>query len=88
MEQIVFAAPAICEKLTDETKECILKTTKMDEQGSKIEDFFKRTDGLYEEMKVQQLLEGTYCGYKEHIAFTCICVYSYRWNLLYFQVIE
>jgi hypothetical protein len=57
MEQIVFAVPSLCQHLTDETKALVKHETKMDEQGSKVDDFFSKTDGLYEEMKCQQQLE-------------------------------
>ena len=58
MEQIVFAVPALCEYLTEETKQDVKLRTKADEQGSKIEDFFAQTDDLYDEMINQQQLKG------------------------------
>ena len=58
MEQIVFAVPALCEYLPEETKQDVKLRTKADEQGSKIEDFFAQTDELYDEMISQQQLKG------------------------------
>ena len=58
MEQIVFAVPALCEYLTEETKQDVKLRTKADEQGSKIEDFFAQSEELYEEMISQQQLKG------------------------------
>ena len=54
----MFAVPALCEYLTEETKQEVKLRTKADEQGSKIEDFFHQSDGLYQEMICQQQLKG------------------------------
>ncbi|XP_064473340.1 inositol 1,4,5-trisphosphate receptor type 1-like isoform X1 [Ornithodoros turicata] len=58
MEQIVFPVPQICEFLTRETKVKIYNTTERDEQGSKVSDFFERTEDLFNEMKWQKKLRG------------------------------
>lgn len=58
MERIVFPIPEICEFLTEETKNSVLKTTERDEQGSKVADFFSRHDDMFSEMKWQKKLRG------------------------------
>lgn len=58
MEQIVFPVPQICEFLTRETKVKVYNTTERDEQGSKVSDFFERTEDLFNEMKWQKKLRG------------------------------
>eukprot|EP00074_Homo_sapiens_P086492 XP_016861846.1 inositol 1,4,5-trisphosphate receptor type 1 isoform X12 [Homo sapiens] len=59
MEQIVFPVPSICEFLTKESKLRIYYTTERDEQGSKINDFFLRSEDLFNEMNWQKKLRGT-----------------------------
>lgn len=58
MEQIVFPVPSICEFLTKESKLRIYYTTERDEQGSKIHDFFQRSEDLFNEMNWQKKLRG------------------------------
>lgn len=58
MEQIVFPVPPICEYLTAETKWKILHSTERDEQGSKVTDFFNRSDDMFAEMRWQKKLRG------------------------------
>ncbi|KAK7916382.1 hypothetical protein WMY93_012143 [Mugilogobius chulae] len=59
MEQIVFPVPNICEFLTTESKLRVYYTTERDEQGSKINDFFLRSEDLFNEMIWQKKLRGT-----------------------------
>lgn len=59
MEQIVFPVPNICEFLTQESKLRVYYTTERDEQGSKINDFFLRSEELFNEMNWQKKLRGT-----------------------------
>lgn len=59
MEQIVFPVPNICEFLTQESKLRVYYTTERDEQGSKINDFFLRSEDLFNEMNWQKKLRGT-----------------------------
>ncbi|KAM6981276.1 inositol 1,4,5-trisphosphate-gated calcium channel ITPR1-like [Aplochiton taeniatus] len=59
MEQIVFPVPNICEFLTSESKLRVYYTTERDEQGSKINDFFLRSEDLFNEMNWQKKLRGT-----------------------------
>ena len=59
MEQIVFPIPEICEYLTVETKHIVRMTTERDEQGSKVSDFFTRTDDMFAEMKWQKKLRAS-----------------------------
>ncbi|KAK9497764.1 hypothetical protein O3M35_004424 [Rhynocoris fuscipes] len=58
LEQIVFPIPEICEYITHETKVKILHTAERDDQGSKVSDFFERTDDMFNEMKWQKKLRG------------------------------
>lgn len=58
MEQIVFPIPEICEYITHDTKVKILNTAERDDQGSKVADFFDRTEAMFNEMKWQKKLRG------------------------------
>lgn len=58
LEQIVFPIPEICEYLTNDTKIKIFNTAERDDQGSKVVDFFDRTDEMFNEMKWQKKLRG------------------------------
>ncbi|CAG2100807.1 unnamed protein product [Medioppia subpectinata] len=58
MEQIVFPVPQICEFLTPESKTKSYHSAERDEQGSKVSDFFERTEDLFNEMKWQKKLRG------------------------------
>lgn len=60
LEQIVFPIPEICEYITHETKVKVLHTAERDDQGSKVSDFFERTDDMFSEMKWQKKLRGNY----------------------------
>ena len=58
LEQIVFPVPSVCQYLTEESKQHVLQKTKCNEQGSKVDDFFKQTQWLFEEMQCQKELRG------------------------------
>jgi len=58
LEQIVFPIPEICEYITSDTKVRILNTAERDDQGSKVSDFFERTEDMFNEMKWQKKLRG------------------------------
>ena len=58
MEQIVFPVPQICEYLTAETKIKVFQTAERDDQGSKVADFFEKTEDMFMEMKWQKKLRG------------------------------
>lgn len=58
LEQIVFPIPEICELITVDTKIKVLNTTERDDQGSKVSDFFERTEDMFNEMKWQKKLRG------------------------------
>lgn len=58
LEQIVFPIPEICELITVDTKIRVLNTTERDDQGSKVSDFFERTEDMFNEMKWQKKLRG------------------------------
>lgn len=55
----MFPVPNICEFLTQESKLRVYYTTERDEQGSKINDFFLRSEDLFNEMNWQKKLRGT-----------------------------
>lgn len=71
MEQIVFPVPNICEFLTNESKLRVYYTTERDEQGSKINDFFLRSEDLFNEMNWQKKLRGTQEGPGNTNTFPC-----------------
>lgn len=48
----------MCEYITSDTKVKILNTAERDDQGSKVPDFFDRTDYMFNEMKWQKKLRG------------------------------
>ena len=54
--QIVFPIPEICEYLTEETKHKVRVEDELDDQGSKVSDFFERTDYMFDEMRWQVCL--------------------------------
>lgn len=58
LEQIVFPIPEICEYITGDTKGKVLNTAERDDQGSKVTDFFDRTEEMFNEMKWQKKLRG------------------------------
>jgi inositol 1,4,5-triphosphate receptor type 1 len=58
LEQIVFPIPEICEYLTHDTQFKVLNTAELDDQGSKVADFFDRTEPMFNEMKWQKKLRG------------------------------
>lgn len=58
LEQIVFPIPEICEYLTRDTKIKIYNTAELDDQGSKVSDFFEKTDDMFNEMMWQKKLRG------------------------------
>ncbi|XP_033744403.1 inositol 1,4,5-trisphosphate receptor-like isoform X4 [Pecten maximus] len=58
MERIVFPIPEICEYLTEETKTRIYNCAEMDEQGSKVVDFFERHEDMFAEMRWQKKLRA------------------------------
>lgn len=61
LEKIIFPIPDVCHYLTDESKNRVMADTGCNEQGSKVDDFFKRTNELYEEMECQKDLRGDRC---------------------------
>ncbi|XP_046406859.1 inositol 1,4,5-trisphosphate receptor isoform X3 [Ischnura elegans] len=79
LEQIVFPIPEICEYLTADTKLKIFHTAERDDQGSKVSDFFERTDDMFNEMKWQKKLRGqpvlfwvsSYMSVWSNILFNC-----------------
>lgn len=58
LEQIVFPIPEICEYLTHDTKVKMFHTAERDDQGSKVSDFFERTEDMFNEMRWQKKLRG------------------------------
>ncbi|XP_050529247.1 inositol 1,4,5-trisphosphate receptor [Daktulosphaira vitifoliae] len=58
LEQIVFPIPEICEYLTHDTKVKVFHTAERDDQGSKVSDFFEKTEDMFGEMIWQKKLRG------------------------------
>ncbi|XP_038054419.1 inositol 1,4,5-trisphosphate receptor isoform X2 [Patiria miniata] len=58
MEQIVFPVPQLCEYLTAETKIKVFTKAERDDQGSKVADFFEKTEDMFMEMKWQKKLRA------------------------------
>ena len=58
LERIVFPVPQVCEFLTEETKTKVFTTAERDEQGSKVADFFERSENMFVEMQWQRKLRG------------------------------
>lgn len=58
LEQIVFPIPEICEYLTGETKRRTYLTAERDDQGSKVADFFNKSELMYTEMTWQKNLRS------------------------------
>lgn len=79
LEQIVFPIPEICELITHDTKIRVLNTAERDDQGSKVSDFFERTEDMFNEMKWQKKLRGqpmlfwvsSYMSLWSNILFNC-----------------
>ncbi|KAK0174228.1 hypothetical protein PV328_007337 [Microctonus aethiopoides] len=79
LEQIVFPIPEICELITVDTKMKVLHTAERDDQGSKVSDFFERTEDMFNEMKWQKKLRGqpslfwmsSYMSLWSNILFNC-----------------
>ncbi|KAJ3639793.1 hypothetical protein Zmor_003130 [Zophobas morio] len=79
LEQIVFPIPEICEYITTDTKIKVLNTAERDDQGSKVVDFFERTDSMFNEMKWQKKLRAqpvlfwvsSYMSLWSNILFNC-----------------
>ncbi|XP_012277978.1 inositol 1,4,5-trisphosphate receptor isoform X3 [Orussus abietinus] len=79
LEQIVFPIPEICELITRDTKIKVLNTAERDDQGSKVSDFFERTEDMFNEMKWQKKLRGqpmlfwmsSYMSLWSNILFNC-----------------
>lgn len=79
LEQIVFPIPEICEYITSDTKVRVWTTVEQDEQGSKVSEFFDRTDAMFNEMKWQKKLRAqpmlfrvsNYMSLWSNILFNC-----------------
>lgn len=54
----MFPIPEVCEYLTEDTKIRIFNTAERDDQGSKVSDFFDRTESMFNEMKWQKKLRA------------------------------
>ncbi|XP_060537009.1 inositol 1,4,5-trisphosphate receptor isoform X3 [Cylas formicarius] len=79
LEQIVFPIPEICEYITKDTKIRVLNTAERDDQGSKVADFFDRTNDMFSEMNWQKKLRAqpvlswvsSYMSLWSNILFNC-----------------
>lgn len=58
IEKLFFPIPTICHYTTADSKAQVYANTTVDEQGSKVADFFVRVSGLFEEMKWQKKLKS------------------------------
>ncbi len=58
----MFPVPSVCQYLTQESKDSVIHKTKCNEQGSKVDDFFRQTQWLFEEMQCQKDLRGKATG--------------------------
>lgn len=54
----MFPIPEICGYLTRDTKNKVFFSAELDDQGSKVSDFFEKTDDMFNEMKWQKKLRG------------------------------
>ena len=59
LEQIVFPIPEICEYLPEDYKTKIYNTVEKDDQGSKVADFFSKSDIMFEKMQWQKKLRSS-----------------------------
>ncbi len=79
LEQIVFPIPEICEYLTEDTKLRLFYNAERDDQGSKVTDFFGRTDDCFAEMKWQKKLRSnsglfwvsSHMSFWSYVIFAC-----------------
>ena len=71
LEQIVFPIPEICEYITDETKSKVFFNAERDDQGSKVSDFFSKTEDMFAEMKWQKKLRSNHLLFwvSSHMSF-------------------
>lgn len=82
----MFPIPEICELITLDTKIKVLHTTERDDQGSKVSDFFERTEDMFNEMKWQKKLRGeTLQNSNYHSCFKLIVVLNYSNCYSYFD---
>eukprot|EP00055_Hartaetosiga_balthica_P018162 m.129598 g.129598 ORF g.129598 m.129598 type:complete len:2620 (+) comp9461_c1_seq6:133-7992(+) len=58
IEKIFFPIPGICHYLSDNSKLQVYMETDVNEQGSKVPEFFVQVHSLYEEMKWQKKLKS------------------------------
>ncbi|XP_066945104.1 inositol 1,4,5-trisphosphate receptor isoform X27 [Macrobrachium rosenbergii] len=77
MEQIVFPIQEICNYLTPETKHRVYYTAELDEQGSKVTDFFEKCHDMFIEMQWQKKL-------KSQAVLSTISNYMSLWGKLLF----
>lgn len=81
LEQIVFPIPEICELITLDTKIRVLNTAERDDQGSKVSEFFERTEDMFNEMKWQKKLRGTFLiilTYKYSLFFSTFIIFIHQ----------
>ncbi|XP_071054904.1 inositol 1,4,5-trisphosphate receptor isoform X3 [Onthophagus taurus] len=91
LERIVFPIPEICEYITEDTKGKVLNTVEKDDQGSKVCEFFERTDSMFNEMKWQKKLRGqsilywvsNYMSLWSNILFNCAVLINLIMALFY-----
>ena len=75
----MFPIQEICEYLTEETKTRLFTNAERDDQGSKVSDFFSKTDDCFAEMKWQKKLRSnaglfwvsSHMSFWSYIIFAC-----------------
>ena len=77
LEKIFFPIPELCQFLSQSSKQEIMKGVDVDEQGSKIPEFFMRVQDLYENMKWQRKLKSCWTLFQ-------ITYNAPLWDLLFF----
>ena len=77
LEKIFFPIPALCQFLSQSSKRELLQGVDVDEQGSKIPEFFMRVQDLYENMKWQRKLKSCWTLFQ-------ITYNAPLWDVLFF----
>ena len=60
----MFPIPEICEYLPEDYKERVYKSVEKDDQGSKVADFFSKSDVMFEKMQWQKKLRNSTALYR------------------------
>ncbi|EGD76540.1 type I inositol triphosphate receptor [Salpingoeca rosetta] len=82
LEKIFFPIPGICHYLSENSKEAVYLETDVNEQGSKVPEFFIKVNSLYEEMKWQKKLKSRPGLYTATVNYTVWKTLSFTFGLL------